>query len=149
LIAGNSQETTSVFKEFFRTYHATIEAESQYKIAALLHREGEYDLASRTLEMLAEHPDTLEPLREKSMFLAAKLLDKLALHEAAQGYYERFTKCYPLSIHIWNQRCPIRLLLNVKSSPSSALSGTFSRWEKEYIHPLSQWERVAEGRVRD
>lgn len=97
LLAGNSQETTSVFKEFFRTYRTTIEAESQYKIASLLYREGEYDLASRTLEMLVEHPDTPEPLREKSMFLAVKLLDKLALHEAAQGYYERFAECYPFS----------------------------------------------------
>jgi membrane associated rhomboid family serine protease/TolA-binding protein len=99
LLSGNSPKITTVFKEFFSTYHTTIEAESQYKIASLLYREGEYDLASRTLEMLVEHPHTPEPLRERSMLLAAKLLDKLSLHEAAQVYYERFTECYPFSQH--------------------------------------------------
>lgn len=99
LLAGNLPELTSVFREYFFTYRTTIEAESQYKIASLLYREGDYDLASRTLEILVEHPDTPELLRERSMLLAAKLLDKLALHEAAQICYERFVGSYPASAH--------------------------------------------------
>ena len=77
----------------------TIEAESQYRVASLLYREGDYDLASRTMEMLVDQQDTPEPFREKSMLLAAKLLDKLTLHEAALVYYKRFIESYPASTH--------------------------------------------------
>ena len=97
LLSGNSPEITSIFREFFSKYQKTIEAESQFRVASLLYREGDYDLASRTMEMLVDHPDTPEPIREKSMLLAAKLLDKLALHEAAQVYYKRFIESYPTS----------------------------------------------------
>jgi membrane associated rhomboid family serine protease/Tfp pilus assembly protein PilF len=99
LLSGKSPEVTSIFREFFSKYRKTIEAESQYRVASLLYREGDYDIASRTLEMLVDHPDTPEPIREKSMLLAAKLLDKLALHEAALIYYKRFIKSYPDSAH--------------------------------------------------
>lgn len=54
----------------------------------------------RTLEMLVDHPDTPELLREKSWFLAAKLLEKLQLHDAALGYYERFAERYPASQYV-------------------------------------------------
>jgi TolA-binding protein len=97
LLSGKSPETTSIFREFFSKYRMTIEAESQYRVASLLYHEGDYDLASRTMEMLVDHPDTPEPIREKSMLLAAKLLDKLTLHEAAQVYYKRFIESYPTS----------------------------------------------------
>jgi membrane associated rhomboid family serine protease len=99
LLSGKSPEITSIFREFFSKYRMTIEAESQYRVASLLYREGDYDLASRTLEMLVDHPDTPEPFREKSMLLAARLLDKLTLHEAALVYYKRFIESYPASAH--------------------------------------------------
>jgi tetratricopeptide (TPR) repeat protein len=99
LLSGKSPEVTSIFREFFSKYRKTIEAESQYQIASLLYREGDYDLASRTMEMLVDHPDTPEPFREKAMLLAAKLLDKLTLHEAALVYYKRFIENYPASEH--------------------------------------------------
>ena len=99
LLSGKSPEITSIFREFFSKYRKTIDAESQYRIASLLYREGDYDLASRTMEMLVDHPDTPEPIREKSLLLAARLLDKLALHEAALVYYKRFMENYPASEH--------------------------------------------------
>jgi tetratricopeptide (TPR) repeat protein len=99
LLTVNSPEITSVFKEFFSKYHKTVEAESQYRIASLLYREGDYNLASRTLEIMVDHPDTPEPLREQSMLLVAKLLERLTFHEASQGYYERFIESYPNSLH--------------------------------------------------
>lgn len=100
LLWSNSTEITAVFREFFYKYRETLEAGPQYRIASLLYREGDHDLASRTLEMLVEHPDTPEPLREKCWFLAAKLLEKMELHEAAHGYYERFAERYPASQHV-------------------------------------------------
>jgi len=99
LLSGKSAEITSIFREFFSKYRKTIEAGSQYRVASLLYREGDYDLASRTMEMLVDLPDTPEPIREKSMLLAAKLLDKLSLHEAALVYYKRFIESYPASAH--------------------------------------------------
>lgn len=100
LLWNNSPEITTVFREFFYKYRETLEAEPQYRIASLLYRDGDHDLASRTLEMLVDHPDTPEPLREKSWFLAAKLLEKLQLHDAALGYYERFAERYPASQYV-------------------------------------------------
>lgn len=99
LLDSNSSDITSVFKEFFSKYQKIVGVESQYRIASLLYREGNYDLASRTMEMLVEHPETPEPLREKSILLVAKLLEKMTYNEAAKVYYERFLECYPQSDH--------------------------------------------------
>lgn len=99
LLAGNSPDITPVFKEFFSKYQKITGAEAQYRIASLLYREGNYDLASRTMEMLVEHPGTPEPLREKSMLLVAKLLEKMTYNDAAKAYYERFIERYPQSDH--------------------------------------------------
>jgi membrane associated rhomboid family serine protease len=97
MLTGKSPEITSIFREFFSKYRKTIDAVSQYRVASLLYREGDYDLASRTMEMLVDQPDTPEPFREKAMLLSAKLLDKLSLHEAALVYYKRFIESYPAS----------------------------------------------------
>ena len=63
----------------------------------MLYREGNLDLACRTLEMLVELPETSELLREKSCLMAAKLLEKMSLHEAAEMYYLKFTELFPES----------------------------------------------------
>lgn len=97
LLARNAPETTTVYSEFFGKYCETLEAESQYRIAALLYREGNLDFACRTLEMLFKHPDTPDRLRERSCFMAAKLLEKMSLNEAAEIYFERFVQQFPAS----------------------------------------------------
>jgi membrane associated rhomboid family serine protease len=96
-LARNAPSTTAVFTEFFNKYGETLEAEQQYRIASLLYREGNLDLACRTLEMLVENSETSEPLREKSCLMAAKLLEKMSLYEAAEMYYLKFTKLFPES----------------------------------------------------
>jgi membrane associated rhomboid family serine protease len=113
LVEENSPKITSVFREYFRSYHKTVTPESQYQIASLLYREGDFDLASRTLEMLVELEDTPEPLREKSMLLVARLLEKLTFTEAAQGYYQRFVRCYPASDHVSSAQLRLELLKGI------------------------------------
>jgi len=94
-LARNAPEITAVFTEFFKKYGVPIDAESQYRIAALLYREGDIDLACRTLEMLVEHPETPESLREKLCFMTAKLLEKMSHNEAAGNCFERFVMQFP------------------------------------------------------
>jgi membrane associated rhomboid family serine protease len=99
LLERDSPETTAVFKEFFSKYRETLKAEVQYRITKLLYNEGSFDLAARTLEQLIEHPDTPEPLREKALFITAKLLEKMSLNEAAIRYYKQLADSYPTSVH--------------------------------------------------
>jgi Tfp pilus assembly protein PilF len=100
LLARNAPELTAVFTEYFNKYGETLEAEHQYRIASLLYREGNLDFACRMLEMLVEHPETTESLREKSCLMSAKLLEKMSLNEAAETYYARFAQLFPDSPHI-------------------------------------------------
>lgn len=110
LLARNAPGITAVFIEYFGKYGKTLAADSQLRIASLLYREGNLDLACRTLEMLVEHPETSEPLREKSCFIAAKLLEKMSLTEAAELYFSRFIKQFPASQQVGDAQIRLEIL---------------------------------------
>lgn len=110
LLKRSAHETTTVFKEFFSKYRETIEPDSQFQIAGLLYREDNLDLACRTLEMLVDHSDTPEPLREKACFMVARLLEKMSLNEAAENYYIRFVQQFPASPQVLDAMARLEIL---------------------------------------
>lgn len=83
-----------------------IQPELQFKIVSMLYKENDFNLAARTLEILAQDKHASNEAREKSMFLAERILDKMGLVEAAQGYYNLFVEKYPHSdkAHTANMR---------------------------------------------
>lgn len=91
----SAAEAAEVFREYFSRYRELLEPGLQYRIAAQIYREGDLDQACRLLEMMADHADTPPELKARSLFMAAKLLERMGLHEAAVMYYGRFFGEHP------------------------------------------------------
>ena len=90
-------ELTDAYREFWGKYRELVEPEASYRIAGVIYKQGDLDLASRILEQLASHPEADHTLREQAHFLCARMLEEMGLHEAAQGFWTTFRERFPQS----------------------------------------------------
>lgn len=95
LAKQSTQKLTPVFTEYFARYRELVEPELQFKIAGMLYKEGNLDLAERVLKMLADCEEVSTGIREQSLLLSGRILEKMELHEAAELNYRQFLALYP------------------------------------------------------
>lgn len=100
LIKNAPTQLTAAFTEYFVRYGDIINPELQFKIAGLLYKEGNLDLAERVLKMLADYQNAPLGIREQSLLLSGRILEKMELHEAAGGSYRQFLERYPGSTRV-------------------------------------------------
>ena len=86
LLQSDLGESVAVFKEYFDKYQRPLKPELQIRLAALIERTGNFDFATRSLEMLLKENDLDNQLREKCLFHCARLCKKMELPEAAEMY---------------------------------------------------------------
>jgi membrane associated rhomboid family serine protease len=95
LIGPRPQEAVEVYKEFYRKYLAGVEPQLQYRLAVAMERGFDMDSASRAYEMLIHDPGVSPETRQKALYQAAMLLDKMGHHEAATGLFRQFVSEFP------------------------------------------------------
>ena len=86
LLQFDLDEAVAVFKEFFDKYQRPLKPELQIRLAALIERTGNFDFATRSIEVLLKEKDLDPQLREKCLFHCARLCKKMELPEAAEMY---------------------------------------------------------------
>ncbi len=89
LLGSNLDESAEVFKEYFDKYQTPLKPELQIRLAALVERSGNLDLAIRALEMLLEKAELTDELVAKCLFHCSRLCKKMGLDEAAEMYATR------------------------------------------------------------
>lgn len=97
LVKQSSPQLLDVFCEYFARYREIVAPELQFRIAGKLYKEGKLDLAERVLNMLADCREASPDIREQSLLLSGRILEKMELHEAAERNYRQFLKRYATS----------------------------------------------------
>jgi membrane associated rhomboid family serine protease len=95
----DANRAADIFMEYFEVYSDMIEPELQYRIAAILFRRKEYEVAVRMLEQMVDHTLVSEAVQEKSLFQLAYLTDQLGLADQARFRYQQFLERFPNSSH--------------------------------------------------
>jgi membrane associated rhomboid family serine protease len=91
-------EAAKVFKEYFGKYFKGVEPVVQMKLASVFHKDGDLDIASRCLEMLADSAETPPEIREKATYHCARILEEMGLDDAATRYYRLLLTTFPNSV---------------------------------------------------
>ncbi|MCK4846141.1 MAG: rhomboid family intramembrane serine protease [Deltaproteobacteria bacterium] len=91
------KDAARLYGEYYGKYLTGIAPAPQYRIAGILYRMGEYDLSSRSLELLVRATDTPANIREQATYQCAVVLDAMGLEEASTNYYRTFIEKYPAS----------------------------------------------------
>jgi len=97
LLKSKPSQAAEIFEEYYALYRSPLDHSSQYRMAGLLHRRGNLDLASRVLETIADDPTASADWRERALFQLGLTLEDLRLPEAARYRYEQFLQRFPLS----------------------------------------------------
>jgi len=95
LISSRPQEAVNIYKEYYRKYLAGVEPQLMYRLAVVMERAFDMDSASRAYEMLLKEPGIAPDMRQRALYQAASLLDKMGHDEAASSLYRQFASEFP------------------------------------------------------
>ena len=84
-----------IFAEYFLIYRLPLDPAAQYRLALELQRSGRLELASRTLEAIADDPDASGRWAELGLFKLGRISEELRLPEAALFRYEQLLERFP------------------------------------------------------
>ncbi len=94
LLGTDLNQSVEIFKEYFDKYQTPLKPDLQIRLAALVERSGNLDLATRALESLLERAELADEMFEKCLFHCSRLCKKMGLDEASEIYAERLNgKC--------------------------------------------------------
>lgn len=91
------ERAVEVFREYYPKYRGMLDPALQFRIAAMLQRQGHLELSEQALMQLADNPAISQDLREQALFYSGRILEQLELPEPAERYYRRFLEEYPQS----------------------------------------------------
>jgi membrane associated rhomboid family serine protease len=97
MVKAKPTEATALYREYYKKFMGIVSPDTQYRIVPHLLKEGNYQLASRSLELIIEHPETSVNLKEKAMYNCARVFDEMNLPHAAEQMRDRFLDCFPAS----------------------------------------------------
>jgi membrane associated rhomboid family serine protease/TolA-binding protein len=110
LAVDRPQEAALAFREYYGKYLHGVEASLSYRLAGILHQQGDLELTSRCLEATVTDPQSPAPLREKALFQLARVLEEMGLGEAAAENYNRFIDDFPASAYLDKARLRLAAL---------------------------------------
>jgi outer membrane protein assembly factor BamD (BamD/ComL family) len=67
----------------------------QYRLVHHFLKDGNYQMASRSLEMIIDHSETPQDIKEKAMYNCARVFDEMDLPEAANSMRVQFLELFP------------------------------------------------------
>lgn len=89
LLQSDLDEAVIAFKEYFDKYQKPLQPELQIRLAALIEKSGNFDFATRCLEMLLNQAELSTELRNKCFFHCSRLCNKMGFNEASEMYSAR------------------------------------------------------------
>ncbi len=92
LLQSDLDQAVAIFKEYFDRYKQPLEPELQIRMAALIEKTGNFDFATRCLEILINNVDLSLELQNKCLFHCSRLCKKMGLAEAAEMYEVKYQK---------------------------------------------------------
>jgi membrane associated rhomboid family serine protease len=95
LVSQDPKVALDVFREYHKKYLDIASPQIQYRLVPHLIKSGDYQMASRSLELIIAHPESGADLKGKAMFQCARLFDKMELPEAACQMRRSFLEAYP------------------------------------------------------
>lgn len=94
------EQAVEVFREYYPKYRGMLEPSLQYRIAAMLQRQGHLELSEQALMQLANNQAVPQEIREQSLFYSGRILEQQKLPEPAERYYRRFIDEFPRSPYL-------------------------------------------------
>jgi membrane associated rhomboid family serine protease len=107
LLGSRPKEAAAAFREYFLKYMQGMQGiapEAVFRLSGVFLQEGDLDMASRCLELLAGNAQTPAGLRERAMFQCARVLEEMGLPDAAADWYGRFVETFPGSPNLAKAR---------------------------------------------
>ena len=83
------QEALSTYREYFNKYLRPLRSDLQMRMAVIAEREGDDNLATRSLELLLKEPSLPSEMREKCLFHCSRLCGKMGYVDASVMYQEQ------------------------------------------------------------
>ena len=97
LMKTSPDEAVTTFEEYYPRYRIRLDTENHYRIATLLHKKGNYEIAERSFMQLVDCSDVSREMKERSLFYSARILEQMGLPDPARRNYLRFMEEYPES----------------------------------------------------
>ncbi len=94
-IASRPQEAIEIYKEYYKKYFMGVEPQLMYRLAVVMERSFDMESASRAYELLLKEPQIAPEMRQRALYQAASLLDKLGHDEASGSLYKQFISEFP------------------------------------------------------
>lgn len=95
LVTSNPNEAIEVFREYYKKYLDIVSPDIMYRLVRHILKDGDYQRASRSLELIIAHPETGADLKEKAMYNCAIVFDGMDLPEAAYNMRKQFLELFP------------------------------------------------------
>lgn len=95
LVVSDTGEAMNIFLEYYKKYLDIVSPIVQYRLVPSFLKAGNYQMASRSLEMIIEHRDTPVDIKEKAIYNCARVFDEMDLPEAADVMRTHFLKLFP------------------------------------------------------
>ncbi len=92
LLGRDLPKAVAVYREYFNRYLLPLTPDIQFRLAALIEKEEDLDLAARSLEVLLKEKGLDREFRKKCLFHCARLCKKMSLPDAALMYEQRLNE---------------------------------------------------------
>lgn len=92
LLQRDLRQAVVVYREYFNRYLLPLTVDLQFRLAALIEKEGDLNLATRSLEALLTEDILDRQMKQKCLFHCARLCNKMSLPDAAAMYEQRLNE---------------------------------------------------------
>jgi len=94
---NHPKRAAELYKEYLSAYNSMLAPLLQYRLSEILNRQGDFEGAVRSLEMIVDSVAVSAPLQEKAFNQLISLLVEGGLHEAARHRLNQFEARFPAS----------------------------------------------------
>ncbi|MDD2364766.1 MAG: rhomboid family intramembrane serine protease [Desulfuromonadaceae bacterium] len=112
LVVSDTAEAMNVYLEYYKKYMDIVSPAVQYRLVPHFLKAGQYEIASRSLELIIAHDDTPPDIKEKAMYNCARVFDEMDLPEAANLMRINYLNLFPDSISSAKVRSALNLETN-------------------------------------
>ncbi len=95
LVRDRPDEAKVAFQDYFKIYMKALDAATMYRLANIFHRETNFEMSSRCLEMVCIDKKTPALVLEKALFQCARTFETMGLTDVAVQYYQRCIDNFP------------------------------------------------------
>lgn len=95
LVRSRPGEAILAFQDYHSLYMKGLDAATMYRLANIFHRQSNFEMSSRCLEMVCKDKGTPTQVLEKALFQCARTFETMELNDVANQYYRRCIENFP------------------------------------------------------